>query len=343
MTDQVTRLVRRDDLAEHFCLQHNISIEDFNGRRFGNTDVSRADPYCLFAGEYFPAITDALKVTGVKIDRALRFSNSLIQLSNAINVAEHLAVERIYVPDFFYLDKTSFKIDPARWLINDSRIEGNSSRDLILTGRYFYTNTLLPILRSPQPTRFDTLSRAVPCFNLDCSPRSSFSEDDLVIHVRSGDVFSDKPHPLYGQPPLAFYRWIVDARDWRSVAICFEDSRNPVIEHLVNYCRRKCRVVTEKSGDLRSDIEFLLKAKSLVSSRGTFIPGIASISGNIRTIFAFEDFSHWGNPAITVVSIRDLAGEYRKHVLSKNWANSEEQRRLMIDYPLDHVGAEEAM
>ncbi|CAM9552717.1 unnamed protein product [Choristocarpus tenellus] len=55
-----------------------------------------------------------------------------------------------------------------------------------------------------------------------CGPREDKSGEGtghLVIHIRSGDVYSEDPHPGYGQPPLEYYIDILGARDWSRVSI----------------------------------------------------------------------------------------------------------------------------
>lgn len=60
-----------------------------------------------------------------------------------------------------------------------------------------------------------------------------FDESSLVIHVRGGDVFkSGEVHSGYAQPPLVFYRDIINSRSWGRVYVVSglgELSRNPCV------------------------------------------------------------------------------------------------------------------
>ena len=38
------------------------------------------------------------------------------------------------------------------------------------------------------------------------------SKNTLVVHMRSGDIFSNCPHPKYIPPPLSFYKNILNER-----------------------------------------------------------------------------------------------------------------------------------
>ncbi|CAN0165683.1 unnamed protein product [Pylaiella littoralis] len=59
---------------------------------------------------------------------------------------------------------------------------------------------------------------------------------NLVLHVRSGDIFSDKIIPYYGQPPLQFYLEVIRDAEWDRVDVVTsapdEESLNPVIPAL---------------------------------------------------------------------------------------------------------------
>ena len=92
----------------------------------------------------------------------------------------------------------------------------------------------------------------------------------------------------------------------------------------------------EISGDLRSDIEYLLKARILVVSRGSFSPAIATISKNLETVYYFEGvFNVFSleNPNVSCIRVIDKQGVYKSEILSSNWQNTESQRKLMLEYP----------
>eukprot|EP00903_Cladosiphon_okamuranus_P021969 g20199.t1 len=42
---------------------------------------------------------------------------------------------------------------------------------------------------------------------------------NLVIHIRSGDIFTSHPHPKYGQPPLQFYLRAIEHRNWDRIDV----------------------------------------------------------------------------------------------------------------------------
>ncbi|CAM9497054.1 unnamed protein product, partial [Ectocarpus fasciculatus] len=61
-------------------------------------------------------------------------------------------------------------------------------------------------------------------------------EGNLVLHVRSGDIFSDQVLAYYGQPPLQFYLQVIQHADWDSVDVVTNaqehDGLNPVVPAL---------------------------------------------------------------------------------------------------------------
>jgi hypothetical protein len=42
-------------------------------------------------------------------------------------------------------------------------------------------------------------------------------DESLMIHIRSGDIFSENPHHSYKQPPVAFYEKVFERRYWPQI------------------------------------------------------------------------------------------------------------------------------
>lgn len=170
-------------------------------------------------------------------------------------------------------------------------------------------------------------------FNINLLSQS-LGENDLVIHLRSGDIFVQKPHRRYGQPPLAFYKKIIELQSWNSISIVFENKLNVVIEPLIDFSMSVCNDVRQISSDIKSDIEYLLRAKVLIASRGTFCKAIVALSKNISEVYYFENFFNTGgNPHVNCIKVFDEQGLYLSEVLSCNWQNTDFQRNLMLNYP----------
>jgi len=114
-----------------------------------------------------------------------------------------------------------------------------------------------------------------------------------------------------------------------------EDTRNPVNALIAEYCEKRGIPVTEVSGSLLSDVSVLLGATHLVLASGTFGRTIVLLSDTVQHVYEFER-SAWLYPldeGVTHHRVVDVLGGYKDAVLTDNWDNTDEQRRLMVHYP----------
>lgn len=292
----------------------------------------RKDPYKIIVAEQSFSIDSAHYNLLTKNE--LRFSNSLIQICNMIHLARSLGTCSIFVPDYWYLPDGGFSTFDG--------IKVNSSKTYVSTGvtfegAFFYLYSLRTICKDAPVNRFEILSKIRNFLNINFY--EALEPNDLVIHIRAGDIFSsEKPHPGYGQPPFAFYEKVISSQDWAKIYVVCEDFSNPVTSLIENYCNINKIPLFFISGDLKSDVEFLLRARNLVAGRGTFIPGVVALSKNVRNVYFFESlFSAWGNNQANVIKVKDITSEYSKTILANNWNNSSEQLDLMRNYPVSKV------
>ena len=161
----------------------------------------------------------------------------------------------------------------------------------------------------------------------------------LTVHLRGGDVFGPRKPRTYGQPPLSFYELVLNDEGWEEVTIVHQDSLNPVLPGLVKLCEQRGITPRVVSGSLAHDISVLLESSFLVAGRGTFVPAVAGLSRRCTKLFFFEDKCNLvpRRSGIDVVRVVDSVGTYRERVLSQNWENSLEQRKLMTTYPLSSL------
>ena len=107
-------------------------------------------------------------------------------------------------------------------------------------------------------------------------------EKDLIIHIRSGDVFSknfilDKNmFNVFKSPPYIFYKEIIESNNFNNIYIISENyNLNPIINELCkNY-----KNVFFYSNDLSTDFKILLNSQY-------FIPGHSDLS---RMVIALSD------------------------------------------------------
>lgn len=116
------------------------------------------------------------------------------------------------------------------------------------------------------------------------------SDDTLVIHMRSGDIFSNCPHPKYVPPPLDFYTKIINEGKFNNYIICTQNNRNPCLRPL-----EKLNNVRWSGGNLGKDIELIMSAKNLAFGVGSFVPALLMLSNNIEYAYVA---SNYGVPGI---------------------------------------------
>ena len=91
-------------------------------------------------------------------------------------------------------------------------------------------------------------------------PHMSTSDDELYIHIRSGDAYASHPCLYYGQPPLCFYESIINKWDFKNSITLSEDRESPVTKALIEKYKPKV-IIT----DLPTTIGCILSARNLLS------------------------------------------------------------------------------
>ncbi|NDE18369.1 hypothetical protein EBZ80_25985 [bacterium] len=183
-----------------------------------------------------------------------------------------------------------------------------------VTGRKYRQNQLLPYdpdeERPPEPIWFrrdyDAFCSDVPLFQVQhrnvllrhvgpllyagLPDPTPLPPDHLVIHVRSGDIMNDGPnHHAYIQPPLAYYRAVIDRNVYRHVTIVTEpDQRNPVLGMLRTVYKNRSDVqLTIQSASVQQDAGLVLRATHLCVGTGTFGQALSLASQHVQKLYCF--------------------------------------------------------
>ena len=167
----------------------------------------------------------------------------------------------------------------------------------------------------------------------DLFTKYDISENDIGIHIRSGDIFiGNHPHGYYIQPPLNYYTEIINNNINKSIIIVFENDNNPVINKLKEIYENKQNIKFQSSS-LEKDIYTLSKCKLLVWGTGTFclIPYCLSTiiqKQIIPTTFAGSIKFFNNNKSTDTILFIDFPNYIH------GWKNNDEQRKTMLDYKL---------
>ena len=267
------------------------------------------------------------------------FSNTLTALLNSIGIAKLLNINEIFVVEtnltssllLENLEIGNLKIKTVKNYPSKNYISGN-----------FFSHFNFIKLQNPkfpiQRINYASLILRNYCL------KNYNSNTELVIHIRSGDIFKARAvHKNYGQPPLSFYILIIKKINPSSITLIFEDYANPVINLLISYLKSiNCNLKLNNSNSLKEDVSCILNAKSVIFGNGTFVPGILLGSKSIEYIYSFElkkEFEIiWTLQRIKkIINVTDKLGVYRENILNNNWKASSSQLDLMRQYSISNL------
>ena len=122
-------------------------------------------------------------------------------------------------------------------------------------------------------------------------PKVNVSQNDLIIHVRSGDIFQHKGEtdyaPDYSQPPLCFYQKILEQFKFSDIYIIAEDNIfNPVIEEL----RKKYPKIKYNQNSLEIDLSYLIYGYNIVGSISSFLISSIKLNDNIKFLWEYDRY-----------------------------------------------------
>ena len=231
-----------------------------------------------------------------------RLGNNIIQLSNIIDIA--LTYKHNIV---FQVNHRFFNIK----IIQNHFNQYKNNKTITDKFNFYYKNKLKysnEIFKVNKEKRNKILKEAFLINDIN-----KLNEDDLIIHIRSGDIFSLNPHPNYVPPPLSYYTKQIDKYKYKKIIIVCEDRVNPVINKLLELYENSIY----KKNNLIDDIRILLGASNIIFSVGTFVPSLMLLSENIKYLYG-NSFDN-----------KDLKYYYE---VMKPWKNTKQQRDYIITY-----------
>ena len=151
------------------------------------------------------------------------------------------------------------------------------------------------------------------------------NDNNIYIHFRGGDIFSSNPHKAYVQPPLSYYKNIINDYD-NTILVC-EDKKNPCINELL-----KQENIEYISNTLENDLSILSNVSNLVIGFGTFGFLLYLMNPCLKNLYIPDFFinelpkGEWGNDIkVHVINLPN-------YIKVGEWKFNKEQRKLMIEY-----------
>ncbi|HEY9645843.1 MAG TPA: hypothetical protein V6C88_05710 [Chroococcidiopsis sp.] len=254
-------------------------------------------------------------------------------------------------PELLYLTSELFLADlQARDLQGRdplSKLDGSA-----LLRSFFYRYDVQPLALKLPDYRRILQSKILPLIPYE--PDTAITDETLVIHIRSGDIFQDKyPHLAYVQPPLSFYLNIIQKYNYQDVVVVTQaDLQNPCVEQL----QRQLPGVRVQASSLAADIGTILQARHLVVGLSTFSVALGFCSSQIRQMYVpvfdvkqgYWRVNFWSDLLrLTVQDGRAIATDTLDFTIHRiaipnytevgSWKNTPKQRLLMIEHSLDGV------
>ena len=145
-------------------------------------------------------------ITSVKtifISRGSNFGNEFLLLNKVIFYCEILRCKKIILNREYYWYIKAKIINKKDKMIIEKGIESDfKSKEIIIDKTlnfYYYSNYIKPELK------INLLKKEI-FKNL---PKIKIESKDLIIYIRSDDIFDGHVHLDYSQPPLCFYKTII--------------------------------------------------------------------------------------------------------------------------------------
>lgn len=242
-----------------------------------------------------------------------RTANNILQLIRAVHYAVLNNHNCIKMNKHYLFNSTEIKLNYE-----------NNNNKLIISDDFF--NLKKFNILDPEPYKMKEYFQKFIKYILKIEYKNKINNNnELYIHFRGGDIFSNSPHKAYVQPPLSYYKNIINEYDYINL-VC-EDKSNPCINELL-----KLKNVKYFSNILEKDLSILSNVSNLVIGFTTFGFLLYLMNNNLKNLYIPKYFINelpqgsWGN------DIRVHIINLPNYIKVGEWKFNEEQRKLMIEY-----------
>jgi hypothetical protein len=247
-----------------------------------------------------------------------RTGNNMLQLIRAI----------------YYARKKEYSIIefPVHELFTSSMIVLDNNKTIqkqIIYDSFFYLKKFG--LEDPEPHEmkniFNNFIRPIFKPTYKANTYNKNKSDEIFIHIRSGDIFSSEPHSSYVQPPLCYYKNIIEK--YQTVYLIAEDNSNPCVDELLKNSK-----VKRIQNTLEKELEILSNVENLIIGFGSFGFLLYLINPYLKNLYVPKYFidefpkGGWGNEIY--LNVIDLPN----YIKVGEWKNTYKQRIFMIEYKI---------
>jgi hypothetical protein len=210
-----------------------------------------------------------------------RLGNNIIQVKNALHIALY-SNYNVIIPQHLYFKCCELNVAPNN---EDTPIEYIYGNDCY----QFYGNYNLVNNECYSMNNEKVRDILINLFTIDYKILEPLGEDELVIHIRSGDaVVGNGLHPQYIIPPLSYFTKYIESNQYKRIYILAEDNHNTCIDALKN----KYKNIDFELRTLTNDISLILRGRNVMMSVGSFVPALLWVTKTTKTIIypSYDEF-----------------------------------------------------
>jgi len=241
-----------------------------------------------------------------------RLGNNITQIINCLGIALYYKCD-ISLPNHSIIKKNKITIPDSK---NHVRLKDDffSRKKIIekykVDEKIFNKKEIISIIRREKILDIDDMK---------------LGNNDLVIHIRSGDIMSSNPHKGWVQPPLYFYKKILEQKKWDKIIIISEDRKNPVTNKLLDEYPN----ISFKINSLKEDIHYILNAKNICFGFGSFVPSLLIFNEEVKNIYypkyCYRYLLDYYRGESNVIDLPN-------YIKVGEWKANESQKKFMINY-----------
>ena len=217
-----------------------------------------------------------------------RTGNFIICLLYAITYAKKHGFEKINFSNIHWSPNPSISKKIINDFFNKLEIiiskESNSNNTITeFTVDKFYR--MVPLTFEE---RIDMINQYIkPVMNIN---PQVIGDNDLVIHLRSGDIMVGG-NPEMIQPPLEFYIKVIESNNWDKIYVVTErEPLNPIYNVLKERYENVITFVEDKRNrdngyNFKKDFDYMVGAKHYVPCQSSLCPFIIQVSNTIKNVY----------------------------------------------------------
>ena len=270
-----------------------------------------------------------ISLGNVYLGHHYKLGNSLISINKVIYYCEILQCKRIilnqnlseYIKNTIYDKKYNLIIEP------EAKLNKN------LSNVFHWPKPYYTVLYKNPENRFDVFKDEI----IKNLPKVSTDINDLYIHIRNGDVYKN---PLlgrfYAQPPLCFYKKVIESKTFNSIFIVAEDDDYPIIKKLLEEFKN----VKYNRDSIQIDASKLIYAYNIVGSISSFLTSLIKLNDNLKYFWEYDLYHKATKINHLHYSISNFTRKYTIYSMAPSkiykenmyyWNRTKEQLDLMIN------------